>query len=74
MLALRVQRPEKLPLLKAICWQNDDIQHFTDDEMLNRYERDWDYKDVFPVELDEEELRYIAALAKEKGSWLVNEL
>lgn len=73
MLALTAQRPQQLPFLKALCWQNAEIQHFTEDEMLDRYERGWGYRGTLE-ELTNEERGYIATLAKIKGSWLINEL
>ena len=39
------------------------------DEMLNRYERGWANKSVL-ADLNEEEKRFLAQIAREKGSWL----
>ncbi len=65
--------PVELPFLRAICWQTEDIAHFTLDEMLSRYERGWVYNGVL-ADLEGEERAFVARLAKEKGSWLVTRL
>ena len=62
--------PKKLPFLQAICWQTDDVTHFTLDEMLSRYERGWQYKGIV-ADLDGEELSFVRELALTKKSWLV---
>lgn len=64
--------PEKLPFLKAICWQTDNVKHFTPEEMLARYERGWHYLGVLgqPTKL---ELLFIKKLAKVYGSWLISD-
>jgi hypothetical protein len=46
MITLETKKPQQLPFLEAICWQTDRIRHFTEDEMLDRYERGWGYIDV----------------------------
>jgi hypothetical protein len=63
------QTPTELPFLAAICWQTDDVLHFTEDEMLNRYERGWNYRGVLE-DLQGEELQFVRYLAQSKGSWL----
>jgi hypothetical protein len=73
MITLETKKPQQLPFLEAICWQTDRIRHFTEDEMLDRYERGWGYIDVLEG-LKGEERKYVARIAKTKGSWLVNEL
>lgn len=65
--------PKKLPFLQAICWQTDDIAHFTPDEMLARYERGWLYKGVL-ADLEGEELCFVRELAKYKNSWLASDV
>lgn len=65
-----IQLPAHLPFLEAICWQQDDIQYFTQDEMLNCYERGWKYRGVLE-DLKGEELVFVQKLALAKGSWLV---
>lgn len=62
-------KPEKLPFLEAVCWDLHDVNLLTEDEVLNRYERGWYYKDIL-VDLSDEEEAYISNLAKAKGSWL----
>jgi hypothetical protein len=49
--------PEKLPFLEAICWQTRDVYQFTPEEMLNRYERGWEYRQIFD-NLSEEEINH----------------
>lgn len=64
-----VHTPQQLPFLEAICWQTNDVTHFTHDEMLNRYERGWVYRGVL-ADIAADELNFIRTLAKNKGSWL----
>jgi len=64
-----VHTPQQLPFLEAICWQTGDVMHFTQDEMLNRYERGWEYRGVL-ADIADDELNFIRILAKNKGSWL----
>lgn len=64
-----LQPPAELPFLKAICWQTEDVSHFTPDEMLSRYERGWAYNGVL-ADLEGDERAFVARLALEKGSWL----
>ena len=64
-----IRPPENLPFLEAICWQTDNVHHFTADEMLDRYERGWIYNGVL-AELCGDELEFVQRLAKAKGSWL----
>ncbi|MDH5546599.1 MAG: hypothetical protein OEZ43_13470 [Gammaproteobacteria bacterium] len=61
--------PEQLPFLNAICWQTADVFHFTPEEMLNRYERGWNYRDVFG-EPEGAEKDFIKQLAAAFGSWI----
>ena len=65
----KAYRPRNLPFLTAICWDLGDVRVLTDDEMLNRYERGWDYRGVL-ADLEGEELAFLRQLAKAKGSWL----
>ena len=64
-----LQIPSKLPFLQAICWNTNDITHFSLDEMLDRYERGWKYRGVL-ADLEGDELEFVRQLAKNKGSWL----
>lgn len=61
--------PARLPFLQAICWQTADVRHFTQDEMLDRYERGMVYNGVL-ADLEGLELTFVRQLAKVKGSWL----
>jgi len=63
------QRPERLPFLAAVCWDLRDVSLLSQDEILDRYERGWDYKGVL-ADIAPQERQYIADLAKAKGSWL----
>ena len=65
--------PSNLPFLKAICWQTDSIEHFTLDEMLDRYERGWNYRGVL-ADVEGEELEFLRRLAQAKGSWLITDV
>ncbi len=62
-------KPEQVPFLKAICWDLRDVSLLSQDEILSRYERGWDYKGVL-ADIPYQELQYIACLARAKGSWL----
>ncbi len=61
--------PEKLPFLESICWQIENVYKFTLEEMLSRYERGWDYRDLFN-NLEGEELSFLKEIAKRYNSWL----
>jgi hypothetical protein len=61
--------PEKLPFLEAVCWDLVDVQDLTPDEMLNRYERGWDYRGAL-ADVEGKEKLFIRKLAVTKGSWL----
>lgn len=65
--------PNKLPFLEAICWQTKNINDFSLEEMLSRYERGWSYRKLFN-NLDIEEYKFIYQLAKKYKSWLLTEL
>lgn len=67
--ATSIHPPRELPFLSAICWDLRDISILTHDEMLNRYERGWEYRGVL-ADLEGEELAFLRQLAKMKGSWL----
>jgi hypothetical protein len=61
--------PKKLPFLESICWQTTDVYRFTSEEMLSRYERGWQYYQLFN-NLEGEELNFIKELARHYQSWL----
>jgi len=62
-------KPKEFPFLQALCWQTEDIQHFTLDEMLSRYERGWRYQYIFGKPSGEEK-EFIKQLATTRGSWI----
>lgn len=64
-----IKIPYNLPFLKSICWQTEDIRHFSLPEMLNRYERGWRYRGVL-ADLEGEELDFVRSLAKKTDSWI----
>ncbi|MDZ8185609.1 MAG: hypothetical protein RMX96_12230 [Nostoc sp. ChiSLP02] len=61
--------PKKLPFLESICWQTTDVYRFTPEQMLSRYERGWQYRNLFN-NLEAEELNFIQELARGYKSWL----
>lgn len=61
--------PQKLPFLESICWQTGDIYRFTPEQMLSRYERGWQHRQLFN-NLEGEELKFLKVLAKRYHSWL----
>jgi len=61
--------PKQLPFLESICWQNSNVYKFSLEEMLSRYERGWEYRDLFN-NLKDEEIKFIGKLAKRYNSWL----
>jgi hypothetical protein len=64
-----------LPFLKSLCWQGDNptIDHFSDAEILQLYERNWHYRGVI-ADLSETEKVFVHELALKYHSWLVNEV
>lgn len=69
----KVVLPQKLPFLEAVCWQTEDVYRFTPEQMLSRYERGWEYRQVFN-NLEGEELIFLRKLAKDYHSWLQADL
>jgi hypothetical protein len=65
--------PKRLPFLESICWQTDDVYHFTPEEMLSRYERGWRYRIIFD-NLEGEELYFLKEIARYYQSWLQTDL
>ncbi|MDZ8108335.1 MAG: hypothetical protein RM338_22305 [Nostoc sp. DedQUE12a] len=61
--------PHKLPFLESICWQTADVYRFTQKEMLSRYERGWQYRNLFD-NLEGKELNFLKELARQHKSWL----
>jgi len=64
-----LQKPKKLPFLEAVCWDLGNINQLDQDEILNRYERGWEYRGVL-ADLEGDEKAFLIPLAKAKGSWL----
>jgi len=65
--------PANLPFLKAVCWQTEDVTHFTLSEMLSLYENGWKYRGVL-ADLEGEELIFVHSLAKKAGSWIARDV
>ncbi|MEH2391387.1 MAG: hypothetical protein V7K21_06790 [Nostoc sp.] len=61
--------PKKLPFLESSCWQTVDVYRFTPEQMLSRYERGWQYRNLFN-NLQNEELNFLKQLARRYKSWL----
>jgi hypothetical protein len=61
--------PKHLPFLEAVCWDLGDVHDLTPDEMLNRYERGWEYRGIL-ADVEGGEKVFIRKLAAAKGSWL----
>ncbi|MDZ7990846.1 MAG: hypothetical protein RM022_001530 [Nostoc sp. EfeVER01] len=61
--------PKNLPFLESICWQTADVYRFTPEQMLSRYERGWQYLNLFN-NLEGEELNFLQELARRYKSWL----
>ncbi len=70
---VHINIPAGLPFLKSVCWQTEDIRHFTLLEMLNRYERGWKYRGVL-ADIEGEELDFLRDLVKEFDSWIANDV
>ncbi len=70
---MQINIPADLPFLKAICWQTEDISHFTLSEMLSRYESGWRYRGVL-ADLKGEEVDFVRNLVKQIDSWIVNDV
>lgn len=63
-------KPKALPFLEALCWDlPDGTKKLNFDDMLNRYERGWEYLGVL-AEADKDEMEFIKHLAERNGSWL----
>lgn len=65
--------PVHLPFLQAICWQRGNVTDLDADEMLDLYERGWNYRGVL-ADLEGDELAFVKALAQAKHSWLINDV
>ncbi|GGC67397.1 hypothetical protein [Marinobacter halophilus] len=69
-----VKRPEKLPLLDAICKKLNQRVNLDDEpRVLGLYERGWIFKGVLS-NLNESEARYVRALATRHNSWIARQV
>lgn len=67
--ANNILKPQQLPFLEAVCWDLADVHKLDLDEMLNRYERGWNYEGTL-ADLEGQEKAFVHELAEAKGSWL----
>ncbi|MBZ0335445.1 hypothetical protein MARI_27000 [Marinobacter sp. JH2] len=69
-----VRRPEKLPLLDAICKKLNQRVNLDDEQrVLGVYERGWIFNGVLS-NLDGAEARYVKALATRYNSWIARQV
>ncbi|MFW5824674.1 MAG: hypothetical protein ACOCVV_06885 [Marinobacter sp.] len=69
-----VRRPEKLPLLDAICKKLNQRVNLDDGRsVLGLYERGWIFNGVL-ASLDGAEARYVKALASRYNSWIARQV
>jgi len=69
-----IKRPEKLPLLDAICKKLNQRVNLDDEQrVLGVYERGWILKGVLG-NLDGAEARYVRALATRYNSWIARQV
>ncbi|MBL3556308.1 MULTISPECIES: hypothetical protein [Marinobacter] len=69
-----IRRPEKLPLLDAICKKLNQRVNLDDEQrVLGVYERGWIFKGVLG-NTNEAEARYIRALATRYNSWIARQV
>lgn len=69
-----IKRPEKLPLLDAICKKLNQRVNLDDEpRVLGLYERGWIFKGVLG-NLDGAEARYVRALATRYNSWIARQV
>lgn len=69
-----IRRPEKLPLLDAICKKLNQRVNLEDEQrVLGVYERGWIFKGVL-ANLDGGEARYVKALASRYNSWIARQV
>lgn len=70
----QIKRPEKLPLLDAICKKLNQRVNLDDEQrVLGLYERGWIFKGVLS-NLDGAEARYVRALATRYNSWIARQV
>ncbi|SDW74932.1 hypothetical protein [Marinobacter mobilis] len=69
-----IRRPNKLPLLDAICRKLNQRVNLDDEQrVLGLYERGWIFKGVLSS-LDGDEARYVRALATRYNSWIARQV
>lgn len=69
-----IRRPDKLPLLDAICKKLNQRVNLEDEQrVLGVYERGWILKGVL-ASLDGAEARYVRALATRYNSWIARQV
>lgn len=69
-----IRRPEKLPLLDAICRKLNQRVNLDDERsVLGLYERGWIFNGVL-ASLDGAEARYVKALASRYDSWIARQV
>ncbi|BES69184.1 hypothetical protein RE428_02020 [Marinobacter nanhaiticus D15-8W] len=69
-----IRRPAKLPLLDAICKKlNQRVNLDNEQSVLGLYERGWIFKGVI-ANTDDQEARYIRALATRYNSWIARQV
>jgi Nucleotidyl transferase AbiEii toxin, Type IV TA system len=68
---MNITQPPKLPFLEFLGWQIADVYRLTQLEMLDRYERGWQYHHI--TDLPVSELEFIKQLAIDRKSWLLSE-
>lgn len=69
-----IKRPDKLPLLDAICKKLNQRVNLDDEpSVLGLYERGWIFKGVL-TGLDGAEARYVRALATRHNSWIARQV
>lgn len=70
----QIRRPEKLPLLDAICKKLNQRVNLDDEpRVLGVYERGWIFKGVLG-NLGGAEARYVRALATRYDSWIARQV
>lgn len=69
-----IRRPEKLPLLDAICKKLNQRVNLEDEQrVLGVYERGWIFNGVVAT-LGDAEARYVRALATRHNSWIARQV
>lgn len=69
-----IKRPDKLPLLDAICKKLNQRVNLDDEQrVLGLYERGWIFKGVLG-NLGGDEARYVRALATRYNSWIARQV